>query len=89
MLANKAPIWSYENQSYVLNFHGRVTRVSCFIVNFTFKKTLFQASVKNFQLVSACEASHVVMQFGRVGTDTFTMDFRSDMQCCYHYQVLI
>lgn len=37
MLKNKTPIWNEETQSYVLNFHGRVT----------------QASVKNFQLVPA------------------------------------
>lgn len=34
-LRNKAPSWNEETQSYVLNFHGRVT----------------QASVKNFQIV--------------------------------------
>lgn len=34
-LHNKAPVWSDDTQSYVLNFHGRVT----------------QASVKNFQIV--------------------------------------
>lgn len=34
-LHNKAPVWNDETQSYVLNFHGRVT----------------QASVKNFQIV--------------------------------------
>jgi tubby and related proteins len=34
-LHNKTPIWNEETQSYVLNFHGRVT----------------QASVKNFQIV--------------------------------------
>nr|CDS25385.2 tubby [Hymenolepis microstoma] len=34
-LHNKKPMWNEETQSYVLNFHGRVT----------------QASVKNFQLV--------------------------------------
>lgn len=32
---NKAPVWNDDSQSYVLNFHGRVT----------------QASVKNFQIV--------------------------------------
>jgi hypothetical protein len=36
-LHNKTPIWNEETQSYVLNFHGRVT----------------QASVKNFQIVHA------------------------------------
>lgn len=34
-LHNKTPVWNDETQSYVLNFHGRVT----------------QASVKNFQVV--------------------------------------
>ncbi|RWS30756.1 tubby-related protein 3-like protein [Leptotrombidium deliense] len=34
-LKNKTPVWNEDTQSYVLNFHGRVT----------------QASVKNFQLV--------------------------------------
>ncbi|XP_061486386.1 tubby-related protein 1 isoform X1 [Rhineura floridana] len=34
-LHNKAPVWNDDTQSYVLNFHGRVTR----------------ASVKNFQIV--------------------------------------
>ena len=27
-LRNKQPVWSNETESYVLNFHGRVTRVS-------------------------------------------------------------
>lgn len=34
-LVNKSPTWNDQTQSYVLNFHGRVT----------------QASVKNFQIV--------------------------------------
>ena len=63
-----------DSQAYVLNFHGRVT----------------QASVKNFQLVHAANseylyvvlkcfislfiAEYIVLQFGRVSEDTFTMD---------------
>ena len=30
--------------------------------------------MKNFQMET--EPGNVIMQFGRVGTDTFTMDFR-------------
>jgi len=45
---------------YVLNFHGRVTK----------------SSVKNFQMVYANDDSKVLLQFGRVGDDDFTMDFR-------------
>uniref|UniRef100_A0A1I7XTI4 Tub domain-containing protein n=1 Tax=Heterorhabditis bacteriophora TaxID=37862 RepID=A0A1I7XTI4_HETBA len=35
VMQNKSPVWNEDSQSYVLNFHGRVT----------------QASVKNFQIV--------------------------------------
>ncbi|XP_059056874.1 protein king tubby isoform X2 [Achroia grisella] len=60
VLHNKTPVWNDETQSYVLNFHGRVT----------------QASVKNFQIVHESEPDYVVMQFGRISEDVFTMDFR-------------
>ncbi|KAL1502620.1 hypothetical protein ABEB36_007738 [Hypothenemus hampei] len=60
LLRNKTPVWNDDTQSYVLNFHGRVT----------------QASVKNFQIVHDSDPEYVVMQFGRVADDAFTMDFR-------------
>ena len=60
VLHNKAPVWNEETQSYVLNFHGRVT----------------QASVKNFQIVHPQSQDYIVMQFGRVATDVFTLDYR-------------
>nr|DBA15963.1 TPA: hypothetical protein GDO54_003416 [Pyxicephalus adspersus] len=63
VLHNKAPSWNEETQSYVLNFHGRVT----------------QASVKNFQIINAEDSEYIVMQFGRVAEDVFTMDFRYPM----------
>ena len=59
-LHNKTPVWNDETQSYVLNFHGRVT----------------QASVKNFQLIHDSDPDYIVMQFGRCSEDVFTMDFR-------------
>ncbi|KAJ8675288.1 hypothetical protein QAD02_011074 [Eretmocerus hayati] len=59
-LHNKTPVWNDDTQSYVLNFHGRVT----------------QASVKNFQVVHDSDADYIVMQFGRVAEDVFTMDYR-------------
>ena len=75
VLSNKAPVWSYENQSYVLNFHGRVTRVRLLLISTLHLQSISpQASVKNFQM--EIEPGNVIMQFGRVGTDTFTMDFR-------------
>ena len=45
-LQNKTPVWSDDTQSYVLNFHGRVT----------------QASVKNFQIVHDNDVDYIVMQ---------------------------
>ncbi|XP_074873991.1 tubby-related protein 2 [Carettochelys insculpta] len=63
VLQNKAPTWNEQSQSYVLNFHGRVT----------------QASVKNFQLVPEHDPEHIVLQFGRVAPDVFTMDYRAPL----------
>lgn len=60
VLRNKTPVWNDDTQSYVLNFHGRVT----------------QASVKNFQIVHDSDPDYVVMQFGRIADDAFTMDYR-------------
>ncbi|KAI4462713.1 tubby-related [Holotrichia oblita] len=62
-LHNKTPVWNDDTQSYVLNFHGRVT----------------QASVKNFQIVHDSDPEYIVMQFGRVAEDVFTMDYRYPM----------
>ena len=58
-MINKPPRWNDQVGAYVLNFNGRVT----------------MASVKNFQLIHPEEAERVVLQFGRVGKDKFTMDF--------------
>ncbi|XP_078286869.1 tubby protein homolog [Rhinoraja longicauda] len=62
-LHNKAPVWNEDTQSYVLNFHGRVT----------------QASVKNFQIIHANDSDYIIMQFGRVADDVFTMDYNYPM----------
>ncbi|KAG8480946.1 hypothetical protein CXB51_025625 [Gossypium anomalum] len=67
VLINKAPRWHEQLQCWCLNFHGRVTI----------------ASVKNFQLVASPENGPVgpehekiILQFGKVGKDLFTMDYR-------------
>lgn len=63
VLKNKAPRWHAQLQCWCLNFHGRVT----------------VASVKNFQLVASengQEHETVLLQFGKVGKDFFTMDYR-------------
>uniref|UniRef100_A0A183J1F1 Tubby-like protein n=1 Tax=Soboliphyme baturini TaxID=241478 RepID=A0A183J1F1_9BILA len=58
-LRNKSPIWNEETQSYILNFHGRVT----------------QASVKNFQIIHENNPDYIIMQFGRISEDVFSMDY--------------
>jgi len=71
VLKNKCPRWHEQLQCWCLNFRGRVT----------------VASVKNFQLVAAGEPAgpgqsgpdldkQVLLQFGKVGNDMFTMDYR-------------
>ncbi|KAL3505311.1 hypothetical protein ACH5RR_035152 [Cinchona calisaya] len=69
VLRNKAPRWHEQLQCWCLNFKGRVT----------------VASVKNFQLVAAIDPSDlvpveeqekVILQFGKIGKDIFTMDYR-------------
>ncbi|KAA0706821.1 Tubby protein -like protein [Triplophysa tibetana] len=62
-LHNKTPVWNDDTASYVLNFSGRVT----------------QASVKNFQIVHTKDNSYIVMQFGRVADDMFTLDYNYPM----------
>ncbi|GLT39147.1 hypothetical protein SLA2020_133540 [Shorea laevis] len=68
-LRNKAPRWHEQLQCWCLNFKGRVT----------------VASVKNFQLVAAVDQSpnvtseeqeKVILQFGKIGKDIFTMDYQ-------------
>ncbi|GFZ13699.1 tubby like protein 3 [Actinidia rufa] len=66
-LSNKAPRWHEQLQCWCLNFNGRVT----------------VASVKNFQLVIAPgdgatgqDPENVIIQFGKVGKDVFTMDYQ-------------
>ncbi|XP_040193702.1 tubby-related protein 1 [Rana temporaria] len=62
-LHNKSPVWNEETQSYVLNFHGRVTH----------------PSIKNFQIVHSDDLDYIIMQFGRVADDAFTMDYKYPM----------
>jgi len=60
LLRNKQPRWNEAMRAFCLNFGGRV----------------LVASVKNFQLVTAEDPDTVVLQFGKVGDETFTCDFR-------------
>lgn len=68
VLENKSPWRNEQLQCWNLNFKGRVT----------------VASVKNFQLLAAVDPSlkipateqeKVILQFGKIGKDIFTMDY--------------
>jgi len=73
VLQNKKPIWNEETSSYVLDFRGRVT----------------QASVKNFQLVHESDENYIIMQFGRVGENEFTMDYQYPMSALQAFAVAL
>lgn len=63
IMFNKPPRWNEELNAYCLNFNGRVT----------------EASVKNFQLVTEDNQGYVILQFGKIGRNTFTMDYQWPM----------
>ncbi|KAK7244170.1 hypothetical protein RIF29_38988 [Crotalaria pallida] len=82
ILKNKAPRWHEHLQCWCLNFHGRVT----------------VASVKNFQLVATVDQSQpggkgdeetVLLQFGKVGDDTFTMDYRQPLSAFQAFAICL
>ncbi|KAL5564543.1 hypothetical protein UlMin_027707 [Ulmus minor] len=82
ILRNKAPRWHENLQCWCLNFHGRVT----------------VASVKNFQLVATMDQSQpggkgdeelVLLQFGKVGDDTFTMDYRQPLSAFQAFAICL
>ncbi|KAJ2483637.1 hypothetical protein IWW56_000201 [Coemansia sp. RSA 2131] len=62
-LESKCPRWNSETGSFGLEFFNRV----------------LVSSVKNFQLVSPHDVDYVVVQFGKVADDVFTMDARFPM----------
>ncbi|GLT48626.1 hypothetical protein SLA2020_222400 [Shorea laevis] len=82
ILKNKAPRWHEHLQCWCLNFHGRVTI----------------ASVKNFQLVATVDQSQpgkkgdgetVLLQFGKVADDTFTMDYRQPLSAFLAFAICL
>ncbi|GAB4846579.1 Tubby-like F-box protein 7 [Ancistrocladus abbreviatus] len=82
VLRNKAPRWHENLQCWCLNFHGRVT----------------VASVKNFQLAATVDQSQpggkgdeevVLLQFGKVADDTFTMDYRQPLSAFQAFAICL
>lgn len=82
VLKNKSPRWHEQLQCWCLNFKGRVT----------------VASVKNFQLVADIDSSldappeeheRVILQFGKIGKDIFTMDYRYPLSAFQAFAICI
>ncbi|CAM8998658.1 unnamed protein product [Rhodiola kirilowii] len=82
ILENKTPRWHEQLQCWCLNFKGRVT----------------VASVKNFQLVASvephqdiptAEQEKVILQFGKIGKDIFTMDYRYPMSAFQAFAICL
>ena len=63
----------YESGSYRLNFHGRVT----------------MASVKNFQLVDKNDIDDVICQFGKIGEDKFTLDYKTPLNAMQSFCIAL
>eukprot|EP00747_Dinoflagellata_sp_TGD_P168936 gnl/TRDRNA2_/TRDRNA2_196563_c0_seq1.p1 gnl/TRDRNA2_/TRDRNA2_196563_c0~~gnl/TRDRNA2_/TRDRNA2_196563_c0_seq1.p1 ORF type:complete len:299 (+),score=48.47 gnl/TRDRNA2_/TRDRNA2_196563_c0_seq1:96-992(+) len=62
-LTTRRPAWNNEVESLVLDFKGRA----------------ILASAKNFQLSLRQKPDHVICQFGKVGPNTFGLDFKYPM----------
>merc|ERR1712110_1303915 len=73
VLENKKPIWNQDTQSFVLNFHGRVT----------------MASVKNFQIIHKDNPNYIIMQFGRISEDVFTIDYRYPLSAFQAFSIAL
>lgn len=82
MLRNNAPRWHDHLQCWCLNFHGRVT----------------VASVKNFQLAVEADPNQpkplvdkeiAVLQFGKIGDDLFTMDYRQPLSAFQAFAICL
>ena len=74
MFENRQPKWNEDMCAYVLNFNGRVT----------------MASVKNFQLIQEGDIDErVVLQFGRISKDEFTMDVQWPMSIFQAFSIAL
>ncbi|CAO2197544.1 unnamed protein product [Urochloa humidicola] len=82
VLYNKLPRWHDHLQCWCLNFHGRV----------------MVASVKNFQLIAPAGTGEpwgvqddetVILQFGKVEDDVFTMDYRQPLSAFQAFAICL
>ncbi|KAI4352980.1 hypothetical protein L6164_007180 [Bauhinia variegata] len=79
VLKNKAPRWHEQLQCWCLNFRGRVTVAS--VKNFQLIAATQPAAgaptpAQPTQSSSSSDHDKIILQFGKVGKDMFTMDYR-------------
>nr|KYP61425.1 Tubby-like F-box protein 8 [Cajanus cajan] len=78
VLKNKAPRWHEQLQCWCLNFRGRVTVAS--VKNFQLIASTQPAAGAGAPVPSSqpAQSDHdkIILQFGKVGKDIFTMDYR-------------
>ncbi|KAF3651922.1 tubby-like F-box protein 8 [Capsicum chacoense] len=78
VLKNKAPRWHEQLQCWCLNFRGRVTVAS--VKNFQLIAATQQPPATGVptpsQPTSQSDHDKIILQFGKVGKDMFTMDYR-------------
>lgn len=77
VLKNKSPRWHEQLQCWCLNFRGRVTVAS--VKNFQLIAATQPPASNGAPLGSQpnqLEHDKVILQFGKIGKDMFTMDYR-------------
>ncbi|VFQ59071.1 unnamed protein product [Cuscuta campestris] len=77
VLKNKAPRWHEQLQCWCLNFRGRVTVAS--VKNFQLIAATGQPTTggpTGSQPPPPPDQDKIILQFGKVGKDMFTMDYR-------------
>ncbi|KAG6433028.1 hypothetical protein SASPL_104633 [Salvia splendens] len=77
VLKNKAPRWHEQLQCWCLNFRGRVTVAS--VKNFQLIASTEAVAASAAPTTSqpvASDQDKIILQFGKVGKDMFTMDYR-------------
>lgn len=77
ILKNKAPRWHEQLQCWCLNFRGRVTVAS--VKNFQLiaaVESAEPAAAGTSQTSGGSEHDKILLQFGKIGKDIFTMDYR-------------
>ncbi|XAR49415.1 hypothetical protein NMG60_11032619, partial [Bertholletia excelsa] len=78
VLKNKAPRWHEQLQCWCLNFRGRVTVAS--VKNFQLiaatQPPLASTVPATSQSSTPSDHDKIILQFGKVGKDMFTMDYR-------------